>query len=283
MIFITHTINNIYMINVMCIILRGRMEMKGILSIINQKGGVAKTTTSQALGTGLALKGFRVLFIDLDSQGNLTSALGIDEPGGGDPSAMSVLKGETPASAAIVQRELWGCIPSSPSLMGADMELTGGGKEYRLRNTLEPIKEKYDYIVIDTPPALGVLMVNALTASTGAIVPAQADVFSLQGIARLYSTIDMVKQYCNPELRIKGILITRYNPRTTISKGLRDMIEKTAKELDTIVYKTAIREAIAIREAQAMQQDIHTYAPKGNVSADYRAFTEEILSQEVAQ
>jgi chromosome partitioning protein len=253
--------------------------VREILSVVNQKGGVAKTTTCHALGAGLALKGFRVLFVDLDSQGNLTHVLGIDELDDSIPNAMSILEGRTTATRAILQCENYACIPSSPSLVGADIELTQEGKEFRLMDALEPIKTSYDYIVIDTPPALGILMINAMAASSGVIVPAQADMFSLQGIARLYSTIDMVKRHCNPKLQIKGILLTRYSPRTIVSKGLKDMIEKTAAQLGTVVYRTTIREAIAIKESQAMRQDIHAYAPKGSVTADYQAFIEEVLSQ----
>jgi chromosome partitioning protein len=253
--------------------------MKDIFSIINQKGGVAKTTTCHALGAGLALNGFRVLFIDLDPQGNLTHVLGIDELDDSIPSSMSVLMGKSTPMKAILQCENYACIPASPSLVGADLELTQTGKEFRLRDALEAIKKSYDYIVIDTPPALGILMINAMAASSGVIVPAQADIFSLQGITRLYSTIDMVKRHCNPTLQIKGILLTRYSPRTIVSKGLRDMIEKAAAQLGTSVYRTAIREAIAIKESQAMRQDIHSYAPKGSVTADYLAFIEEVLAQ----
>jgi chromosome partitioning protein len=260
-------------------IMKGFMPMQEIFSVINQKGGVAKTTTSHALGAGLALRGFRVLFVDLDPQGNLTYVLGINEPDDGIPTSMSVMMGHSPAERAILQCENYACIPASPSLVGADLELTQEGKEFRLRDALKPIKRNYDYIIIDTPPALGILMVNALTASSGVIIPAQADMFSLQGIARLYSTIDTVKRHCNPTLQIKGILLTRYSPRTIVSKGLRDMMEKTATQLETIVYRTAIREAIAIKESQAMRQDIHFYAPKGSVSADYQAFIEEVLAQ----
>jgi chromosome partitioning protein len=248
--------------------------MKEAFAIINQKGGVGKSTTAHALGAGLSFKGFRVLFVDLDAQANLTHTLSI-KPGG--PISMDVLMREATAPQAIVHGERWDCIPAAPALSGADMTLNVTGKEYRLREALEPIAGNYDYIVIDTPPALGILAVNALTACTGVIIPAQADIYSLQGIGHLYGTIETVRKYCNPNLHIKGILLTRYNPRSILTRDITDMIEQTAKELNTIVYKTAIREAIAIKEAQARQRDIFDYAPKGNATEDYRRFVEEVL------
>jgi chromosome partitioning protein len=159
------------------------------------------------------------------------------------------------------------------------MMLTQTGKEFRLKEALAPIQENYDYIIIDTPPALGILTINALTACTGIIVPAQADIYSLQGIGQLYGTIKPVRQYCNPELRILGILLTRYNQRSIISRDIAEMMAQTAAQLETIVYKATIREAVAVKEAQARQRDIYSYAPKGRVTADYASFVEEVLAQ----
>lgn len=251
--------------------------MKNIYTVINQKGGVGKSTTVYALGTGLAVKGFKVLFVDMDAQGNLTHSLGSPET---SATVFDVLTGEASASEAIVSGERWDCITSSPELAGADLSLSSTGKEFKLKEALAPVSGRYDYIVVDTPPALGILTINALTVCTGAIVPSQADIYSLLGIGQLHGTIQAVKKYCNPVLKINGILLTRYNRRSILSRDVTEMIEQTASRLETTVYKTTIREAVAIREAQAQQTDIFTYAPKGTVTEDYKKFVEEVLGDE---
>lgn len=134
----------------------------------------------------------------------------------------------------------------------------------------------YDYIIIDTPPALGLLTINALTASDGIIITAQADIYSLQGIGQLHETIEAVKKYCNPALHLQGILLTRYSPRAVLSRDMGEMIEATASQIKTFVYKTVIRECISLKEAQARKQDIFTYAPKSNASKDYLSFIGEL-------
>lgn len=248
--------------------------MAQVISIINQKGGVGKSTTSQTLAAGLSLKGFRVLLIDMDSQGNLSYSAGADKQG---VTILEVLKQEQNAMAAVQHLKSFDIIPASISLAGADMQLTEMGKEYRLREALEPIKENYDYVVIDTPPALGILTVNALTASDSVVIPAQADIYSVDAIGQLYNTIKAVKQYTNKNLSIKGILLTRFSDRTVLSRDLANMIDNTAATLGTKLYKATIREAIGIKEAQANRVDIYEYAPKSKVAADYMSFLEEFL------
>jgi len=248
--------------------------MKEIIAIINQKGGVGKSTTVHALGAGLALLKNRVLFIDLDSQCNLSYALGLNN----DVTSFEILMNKEKIVEAIQKCSGWDGIAGNPELSAADIILTRTGKEYRLKEALENIKNRYDYIIIDTPPALGILTINALTACTGVIIPAQADIFSLQGIGQVYNTIKAVRQYCNPELIIKGILLTRYNARSILSRDVSDLIAETASNLQTVVYKTAIRESVSVKEAQAKQQDIFSYAPKSNPANDYKAFVEEFTS-----
>lgn len=247
-----------------------------VIAVINQKGGVGKSTTAHAIGAGLTLKGHRVLYVDLDAQGNLSYTLRADTNG---LTAMELLQGRN--TQAAIQRTAQGdIIASSPSLAGADTIITAVGKEYRLREALEPLGGLYDYCIIDTPPALGILTINALTACNGAIIPAQADIYSLQGISQLHTTIETVKQYCNPALTIKGIVLTRYNSRAIISREVADMIEQTAGQLQTKLYKAKIRECTAIKEAQATQQDIYSYAPRSNAAVDYTALIAEILGGE---
>ena len=244
------------------------------IAVINQKGGVGKSTTALAIGAGLSLKGYSVLFIDLDAQGNLSYTLGAGTQG---YNAMGVLQRPETAKEEIQHTQNGDIIASSPALAGADTVLTETGKEYRLKEALESLSGEYDYCIIDTPPALGILTINALTACRGAIIPAQADIYSLQGISQLNSTIQTVKKYCNPALSIMGIVLTRYSSRSVISREVTELIEQTAEQLQTKLYKAKIRECIALKEAQAVKQNIFTYAPRSNATADYRALVEEIL------
>lgn len=252
--------------------------MKEIISIVNRRGGVGKTATAHAIGAGLSQRGYKTLFIDLDSQCNLTYDLGAQ---GAPLGSMEVLSGTATAQEAIQKTDGGYIIPASPSLAVADATLEGTGKEYKLKEALEPLAELYDYVIIDTPPALGVLTVNALTASDSAIIPAQAEVHSLQGIGLLYDTIKAVRKYTNPALSIKGILITRYNGRTIISKDMKDNLEATAQTLGTVVFDTPIRECTAVKEAQAKQIDIYTYAPRSNASKDYTALLDDIEERKI--
>lgn len=250
------------------------------IAIINQKGGVGKSTTAFSLGAGFSLKGFKVLFVDLDAQGNLTYTLGADRTASNGKSSFDVLTAQVTAKAAIQKTTQGEVIASSPSLSGIDIVLTDKGKEYRLREELEILQGIYDYIIIDTPPALGILTINALTACTGVLIPAQADIYSLQGISQLYGTLQMVKKYCNHSLSVMGILLTRYSGRTIISREIAEMTEETAVQLQTKLYATKIRETTAIKEAQVRRQSIFEYAPKNNAAIDYMSLVEEIIGDE---
>ncbi len=250
--------------------------MTKVVAIANRKGGVGKTATAQALGAGLRRRGYRVLFIDLDSQSNLTDALGVDVDKV-EASSLDVLEGNSEASETILQTEGGDLLPATPQLATADKVIDGVGKEYRLKKALQTIARRYDYIIIDTPPALGVLTINALTASNCVVIPAQADLYSLTGIEQLYSTIEAVQHYTNRKLEIDGILITRYVARSIISQDMRSNLEEVAGIIKSKVYTTAIRECIAVKEAQATHTDIYSYSKKSNASKDYEAFIEEFL------
>lgn len=251
--------------------------MSTIYAIINQKGGVGKSTTAQALTAGLARRNFRTLAVDLDAQGNLSYTAGASQDG---PTALELLTGEAAAGEAIQRTAAGDVIAASKALAGADGFLADTGKEYRLKEALESIQKAYDYIILDTPPALGILTINALTASTGVIIPAQADIYSLQGIEQLAETMKPVKRYCNPALQVEGILLTRYSPRSVLSREVAELAGQLAAKLGTKLFKAAIREAIAIKEAQISQQTIYSYAPKSNVTADYEQFISELLGEE---
>lgn len=239
-----------------------------ILTVANRRGGVGKTATAHAIGTGLAKRGHKVLFIDLDSQCNLTYDTGAKT---GRDNLFDVDSIQTVGEVDI--------LAGSPSLAGADLVIEGTGKEYRLKEAMEPIIGKYDYIVVDTPPSLGVLTVNALTLADLAIIPAQAEIHSLQGIGLLSETVNAVQKYTNKDLRIGGIVLTRFSSRTIISKDMADNIEQAAAAMDISLYETKIRECTAIKEAQAMQQSIFDYAPKSNGAIDYNMLLEEVLRQ----
>lgn len=246
------------------------------IAVINQKGGVGKSTTALAIGAGLTLKGYSVLYVDLDAQGNLSYTLGATIQG---YNALGVLQRPETITEEIQHTEQGDIIASSPSLAGADATITETGKEYRLKEALETISGKYDYCVIDTPPALSILTINALVACNGAIIPAQADIYSLQGISQLNSTIETIKRYCNKDLYIMGIVLTRYSSRSIISREVAEMLEQTAEQLHTKLYKAKIRECTAIKEAQATRQNIFAYAPKSNATEDYKALVDEIIGE----
>ena len=392
--------------------------MAECIAVSNQKGGVGKSTTANAIGAGLFRRGKRVLYIDLDAQGNLSYSLGV----GNEASLTSfdVLTGEATLEEAIVHTPQGDLLPFSPSLSKIDSILTETGKEYRLRDQLKAGQQKYapgggnvtfhplsrcasvvsleeppsganyscssndwqqaaarndcspgggnvtfhplsrcasvvsleeppsganyscssndwqqaaarndcppggefklrpksleeppsganhcvepqvrlsgaksldgtsrspasgwwDYIIIDTPPALGTLTVNALTACDSVIIPSQADIYSLQGVGQLIQTIQTVKKYCNNRLFIRGFLLVRYSSRTVISRDMTDLLEDTAHQLNTRLYKTKIRECVAIKESQAKHQDIFTYASKSNAAEDYDNLINEIFGEE---
>lgn len=244
------------------------------IAIVNQKGGVGKSTTAGALVSGLTLRGKRALVIDLDAQGNLSSTMNGESTGA---SILEVLKEEVPAIEAIQHTKNGDIIVSHKALSGADTILTMTGKEYRLSEALESISSKYDYVILDSPPALGILTVNALTAADSVVIPAQADIYSIQGIEQVATTIQPVKKYCNPKVRIEGILLTRYTPRAVLSKEVATLMEQLAAKLETKLFKTTIREAVAVKEAQISRKSLFEYAPKANVTEDYVRFIDELL------
>ena len=253
--------------------------MSYVISIANQKGGIGKSTTAQALGAGLHLKGYKTLLIDLDPQGNISYTLEADTQ---QPTAYDLLNNKVPIKEGVQETKQGDLIPASERLSNLDLELTATGKEYRLKELLDPIKNDYDFIIIDTPPALGILTINALTASNSLIIPSQADIYSLQGIGQLYKTIEAIRQYTNPSLLIQGILLTRYHTRTILNRDMGEIIEDTAKQFKTSIYKTFIRESVVVREAQAKRKDLFTYAPKSNPAKDYLAFTKEVIERSKA-
>lgn len=244
-----------------------------IITVTNQKGGVGKTTTAQHLAIGLKKKGYKVLLVDFDQQGNLTYSLNCDVK----LTIYDVITQEISAEKAIFHSPECDIIPGNILLSKAEKEFTETGREFLLRDALEPIKDKYDYIIIDTPPTLGILTVNALTCSDSVIIPAQADIFSLQGFGQLNNLINQVKKYTNKNLTIKGVLLTKYSERTILNRQLKNRAEKISEQINTKVFTSTIREATSIREAQTNKTNVFDYEPKSKVAKDYSAFIDEFL------
>lgn len=249
--------------------------MNEIIAIVNRSGGVGKTTTAHTLGAGLHHRGFNVLLVDLESQCNLTFFTGATS---GGLTSWDVLTGSATARDAIQHTDSGDVIAGSPILDTANTEIQGARKEYRLKDALAPIAGDYDYIFIDTPPTLGALMINALTASDSCIITAHAEAKSVQGLPLVTDVIKAVQDHSNPALRIKGILITDYEGGTKLAQSMRDQLAGVAVLLRTKFYNP-IRHYTAIREAQALQQDVFIYAPRSNIAHDYHTVIEDILTE----
>ena len=254
------------------------MKKAQIITIVNHKGGVGKTTTAINLGIGLAHSKKKVLIIDLDPQANLTQSMGIlDEQ---TQTIYGALRGAYSLPTMTVNGV--DITPSELNLCGAEIELTGNlGREFILRDLLndeqgraETVVSKYDFIIIDAPPSLGLLTTNALACSNYVVIPVQSEYLALQGLNKLHGVIELVKQKLNPGLQILGVLLTRYDSRKVLNKNIEEALRGT---FEGRVFNTVIRENIAIAEAPAMGQDVITYAPKSNGAQDYLQFTNEAL------
>jgi len=244
------------------------------IAFANQKGGVAKTTSALTTGQLLNRTKRKILYVDLDPQGNLSHSLLAEQNKG---SVWDVLTKEKTVKEA-VQNTPWGdCLCSSTELAGTDKKLDSIGKEFLLKEALETVKDYYSYIIIDPPPALGILTINALVSSDFIVIPTQADMYSLIGIGQIFLTIESIRKYCNRNLKIAGILITRFNGQSNISKELSKMMEETAIKLNTKVFNARIRECVAIKEAEAGQVELFSHAPKSNASLDYCEFIKELI------
>lgn len=245
-----------------------------IISIANQKGGVSKTTTTQAIATLFNIQGKKTLAIDLDPQGNLSFAMKANLEG--TPTIYNVIKGELRAIDTLQHTESGDILPSNILLSGADTEFTSIGREYLLKEAISEISKQYQYVIIDCPPALSILTINAFVASDFIVIPSIADVFSLQGMAQLNNTIQTVKKYSNPNLKIAGILLTRFTQRTKLSSHIQKLLDTTTKSMDTILFNTAIRNSVSIQESQYQRENMVSYDQKSNATADYINFIEEL-------
>ena len=252
--------------------------MGQVIAVSNQKGGVGKTTTTGALAAALQKRGKSVLCIDMDPQGNLSFAMGANTDDG--PTTYELLKGEATARTALQHTDVADLIPGSILLSGAELEFTGQGREFLLCNALRPVQDDYDFVLIDTPPALSILTVNAFTAADSLIIPMLSDIFSLQGITQLYDTVSHVQTYCNPNLEYAGILLTRFAPRTTIANEIRGTAEMISAELDIRLFRTCIRSSVVVTESQALQRSLLKHSPRNIAAKDYLSLADEILLRE---
>lgn len=242
-----------------------------VITVSNQKGGVGKTTTSAALAAGFSMAGKKVLCIDLDPQGNLGFCLGLDTEGGS--TILDVLKGDVSIQKAISRTDGIDILPSDITLSSSGLEYKQGEeKESILKNVLKPVIDFYDYIVIDTPPALNLLTVNAYAVSDYLIIPMASDILSLVGLSQLKETVESVRIQINPGLKIMGILLNRFNPRTCLCRDVLEM----AGQLETRVFDTKIRSGVAIAEAPAHGESIFEYSPRASAVKDYGKFLDEV-------
>jgi chromosome partitioning protein len=245
-----------------------------VIVFANQKGGVAKTTTTLNLGVAFSERGFKVLLVDLDPQGNLTMSQGLN-PDTIQQSMFDVLVHRLPIDQVIESREVDIAV-SSIDLAGADMALSSQiGRERALEKALAPIKDRYDYILIDTPPSLGLLTVNAFVAGTGVIVPVQTEYLSLRGLVQLESTLAMVRENLNPRVQIIGIVPTMYDRRVTHSREADEILRENFGKL---VYNTRIRKTIRFAEAPVKGSSVLAYEPTGEAANMYRDLAKEVLS-----
>jgi chromosome partitioning protein len=249
-------------------------ELPRVIAFANQKGGVAKTTTTLNLGVAFKERGFRVLVVDLDPQGNLTMSQGMN-PDEIERSMFDVLVHKLPIEEIIEPREVDIAV-SSIDLAGAELALSSMiGRERALEKALASAREKYDYVLIDTPPSLGLLTINAFVAADGVIVPVQCEYLSLRGLVQLENTLTMIRENLNPRVEIQGILPTMYDKRLLHSK---EAIEILTENFGELVYNTKIRKTVRFAEAPVKGQSVLSYDPTGEAAALYRDLAREVLN-----
>jgi len=251
--------------------------MTRIYTLVNQKGGVGKTTTAINLGAYLAQLSQRVLVVDLDPQANATSCLGVDKRAVQSGTYEALLSGEVPAASILFNERLQlSLLPSSPSLAGAEIELVEESeREYRLKNALEPLKGKYDYILIDCPPSLGLLTVNGLVAARdGVLVPVQCEYLALEGLGQVTQTVERVQSSLFPKLRVRGVILTMFDPRTNLSA---DVVREVNNHFPGQVFKSVVPRSVRLAEAPSYGLPISAYAPTSVGALAYESLAKELL------
>lgn len=255
--------------------------MAKVLCVSNQKGGVGKTTTTNALALGLTHLGRRVLCVDFDPQGDLSFGLRADNRVEMQNSVYHALKGELLTVQTIQHTPFCDVIPANMLLSGIELEFTGKGREYLLRSCLKPVLNQYDNILIDSPPALGILTVNAFTASDYVLMPVLPDIFSLQGLVQLNGTLDEVRQKSNPKLQPAGVLLTRYMARQNASRVIREAVGDIAEQMGIPLLDATIRNSSVLTTAQINRSDVMSLARSNKVVQDYWDLLDELVRREV--
>ena len=253
--------------------------MGRIIAVANQKGGVGKTTTSINLAACLAEKGKRVLAVDMDPQGNLTSGLGVDKDSV-EKSIYELIIGEVDIKEVINKEVLENLdiIPTSIDLSAAEIELIGvDDKEYILRNAIDQVKDQYDFVIIDCPPSLSMLTINAMTTADSVIVPIQCEYYALEGLSQLIHTVELVKDRLNSKLEIEDVVFTMYDARTNLSL---QVVENVKGNLQQNIYKTIIPRNIRLAEAPSYGLPINKYDPKSTGAESYMRLADEVIERE---
>jgi chromosome partitioning protein len=247
--------------------------MSKIISISNHKGGVGKTTSAINIGAGLANLKKKVLLIDLDPQANLSQSLGIENE---ESNIYGAIRGEYNLKPVNIFKGL-DAIPSTLDLSGAEIELSSeAGREYILKELLEPLRPSYDFIIIDSPPSLGLLTINAFTASNEILIPLQAQYLALQGLSKLIEIVNKIQKRLNKELTVGGVFITQYDHRKVLNRDVLETIQKHFKEK---VFKTKVRDNVALAEAPTQSLDIFRYNSKSYGAEDYLNLAKEIVKK----
>ena len=252
--------------------------MGRIIAIANQKGGVGKTTTAINLSSSLASMGKKVLSLDMDPQGNMTSGLGVDKDEV-EKTVYDLIIGNAEVEECICKDALDNIdvLPSNINLSAAEIELIGvENKEYILKNEIDKIKDNYDFIIIDCPPALSMLAINAMTTADSVIVPIQCEYYALEGLSQLIHTIELVKERLNPNLEIEGVVFTMYDARTNLSL---QVVENVKDNLEQNIYKTIIPRNIRLAEAPSYGLPINLYDPKSTGAESYMMLAEEVINK----